>query len=566
RGGDGLAAKFNGGWLQLTNASGILPEVFTLAVRFRAGDDGLAGTLISQRASSAERSFDLAMFNASLLKLPILSFCHEQLAQNKRFLRVANLHLDKINKSVWHDVIVRCDGKILELFQNGELFDRRVVGDVSPAMMSYVRSYQPLHVNAPVRLCIGANPYGNSRFTGLIDRIAVWNRPVRDAEIASLSGGTVNVEWKGRKDVYTQVNEEGIRSDDRQVVAGMFPAEMTESQRIAAIEKLMPNLLMGMIQGDRWFPRFHVTLPGAIYNTHVFFYKGRWHLFPMWMGDYNYSGWFGRSRFFIAHLSTNDLIHWQFMPFPFSQKELDGVDICNLSFAADGNRVHAFNLNYQRGGAPWHMYSDDADLTTWNVPQRQPVLLNDTEFTSRMDPTVFRDGEWWYLTGSRESKQAPADAAEILGAGGNRESWKNGFPLYRSNDLVNWEYRGCMFHHPWSECAQMVRLGEQYLLTQGGSMGINEADGRRYHYLLGTFENERFVPTKGGRWDYGSEPRFICHTGIDSAGRALNWFTVPLHAEEDARTVIEIGWKGMHALPREIYRHPDGTPAFRPAP
>lgn len=582
RGCDSLVAEFRGGWLELADASGMLPEVFSLAVRFRGSKEELAGTLISRKAPSAEESFDLAMFEATFLDLPILSFCQEDVSvtvfsklhhkgrRDKGRLRVVNRHLDEVDLSVWHDVVIRCDGKTLELFWDGKLFDRRVVDrDTPPGLRSIVRSYQPLHDNAPERLCIGADPYGNNPFIGMIDRIAIWNRSLADGEIAALSGGRANVEWKGRKDAYTLLDKEGVRSDHSQAVAGMFPVEMTENERLVEIQNRMPEFLIDLIQSDPWFPRFHAALPGYIFNTHVLFHKDRWHLFPMWVGDH--LGWFGRGRFFIAHLASCDLIQWEVLPFRLMHKELEGVGMCNLSFVSDGDRVHAFNLNNRHSGAPWYMYSDDPALAEWQFAKEQPVLLNDTEFTNRMDPAVFREGDWWYLTGSRTSKKVLSDELP-LGSGDhlqgweNRRSWKNGFPLYRSQDLVNWEYRGCMFHQPWSECAQVIRLGERYLVAYGGSMGIEEAGGRPYHYLLGSFKDEQFLPATGGRWDHGSEARHISHTGIDSADRVINWFTTSLHSDEDARACMEIGWKGMHTLPREVYYRSDGTLAFKPAP
>ena len=580
QGSDGCVAELRGGWLELTqqneNRLGI-SDVFSVLVRFHAGEAGLMGSLLAQKSSPAEASFDLSMWDFMPWRLRNLAFTMESLPDKKAFIKVVNLHLNDADPDQWHDVLVRSDGEVLELFWDGVLRDRRPVA-VTPTLprsrIHLMRSYTEMFLHADECTYIGADPFGKRPFRGLIDHVVVWDSVLSDSEVAILSGGRADATWHGRKDAWIILDGNGERNDARTVAPGIFPAQIGEEERLDLLDEKLPELLGEMLENDPYFPKFHVALPGYIYNTHAVYHRGMWHLFPMWEGDVNYCGWFGLNRLFLAHLASADLVHWEIMPFPIRQMEPKGTHICNASFIPDGDRVIAFYLSYIRDNAPWLAVSTDPDLASWQMPQRQPILLSDDQYVGRLDPTVFHHGDYWYLTGARYNKaRGQAD-----------------FPLYRSTDLTNWDFRGTLLELDIPgrihECAQMIRLGDQYMLTHGTSgPGVYMAGDSSWHpedefllthggimdqashqYLLGYFQDERFIPVTGGRWDYGSEPRYISHTAIEANGRAVNWFTVPLHAEEDARATSAIGWKGMHTLPREIYRKPDGTLAFRPAP
>ena len=85
-----------------------------------------------------------------------------------------------LGPTAWHDVVFRFRGANLELFVDGVLVDEEW-------------GYGPLHRFEPPFLVGAAWEQGRLRsgFHGQVDYVALWDRPLSDAEIASLSGGRV---------------------------------------------------------------------------------------------------------------------------------------------------------------------------------------------------------------------------------------------------------------------------------------------------------------------------------------------------------------------------------------
>ena len=150
----------------------------------------------------------------------------------------------------WHDVIVRWDGKTLQLFVDGGLHDDETAvgvlrqGNTEPCL-------------------IGAESSGGrvkSGFRGLVDHAALWSRALSDVEIARLSG-------------------------------------------VAALADMRPRYY-----GEKYRPQFHFTARKHWINdpNGLFFYQGTYHLCfqhqpPGRQGAYKDWG----------HAVSTDLIHWK---------------------------------------------------------------------------------------------------------------------------------------------------------------------------------------------------------------------------------------------------------------
>ncbi|MCD8267087.1 MAG: LamG domain-containing protein [Parabacteroides sp.] len=102
----------------------------------------------------------------------------------------------------WHDVLLRFNGRILELYVDGQLRDDEVtVGEIRDW------NGQPLLIGAQYKEKEG---YGDNAgikpefvFNGLIDHVVLWNRYLSDDEIMKYSG--VETLKDGKPDYYSEI-------------------------------------------------------------------------------------------------------------------------------------------------------------------------------------------------------------------------------------------------------------------------------------------------------------------------------------------------------------------------
>ena len=132
-------------------------------------------------------------------------------------------------------------------------------------------------------------------------------------------------------------------------------------------------------------------------------------------------------------------------------------------------------------------------------------------------------------------------------ASGNPETRTGRLLLYRSDDLLAWEYVGIMSEWPdckYTECPSLVAAEDAYLLTASVC-----PHGKRHYFraMLGDFRDGRFTVTHAAEIDKGPD-QYAGQVFRDHLGRALLISWVP-------------GWKyagyaerdiGCFSVPREI--------------
>lgn len=100
--------------------------------------------------------------------------------------------------------------------------------------------------------------------------------------------------------------------------------------------------------------------------------------------------------------------------------------------------------------------------------------------------------------------------------------------LFRSPDLVNWEYLG-PFYAPdprWTDasedcaCPDFFPIGNRWMLAC-----ISHPLGARYY--LGRYENGRFVPEEHHRMNWPGGSCFATESLLDDKGRRISWAWVP---------------------------------------
>jgi fructan beta-fructosidase len=168
----------------------------------------------------------------------------------------------------WHDFICRYDGTRLQLFVDGVL-------------MSEAFASGPLREGNTEPCLIGAETTGagmKSGWKGLIDHVALWNRPLSGPEIERLSGGAAQV--AARQKQYVDVP---VRSAQADLYREKHRPQFHFSARQFTVHKLNPGM-----REEGW-----MNDPNGLIHL-----QGEYHLFAQ--------RW---NKCWIHAVSTN-LVHW----------------------------------------------------------------------------------------------------------------------------------------------------------------------------------------------------------------------------------------------------------------
>lgn len=508
----------------------------TVRLRFTAPGKDWTGTLLSRRAPPGQPSLCVTGFKHEPFGKRFLGFAMDgtvdgpvqAAAKTVRddviggHLVCAFLEMDQSLDEGTHDLVFRSDGKTAELFLDGVRHENR------STKLFTARTYLKLYPHSKPAWKLGSDPDGGDVFPGEIEKVEIIPKFMPDGELG-ISG-----------------SEPASTENPRILAAGLFPPTMTDAQRMSAIDAAMPQWLAATARRDPWFPRYHLAIPsGMMFDTRCAIHRGRYHLFPTWRASLNLTS-AAPSSFRMMHLSSADLIRWRFDPFPL---RLENSDVCNGGPTMIDGTPNFFFLRYGANGAPYRGVSNDPGLIGWSLVQSQPNITLDGEgYQGRLDSVVFTHDGKTYLTGTRRNAKKTSMA----------------MPLYRSDDLVGWKYIGDFYQTdtlPFNECPQIFHVGGKMVVT-----AFYPLRGRRENYLVGRFENERFVPEAGGVWDHGGHGHvrsFDADTAPDDG--VIGWSTLSVYSEHDALETARLGWKGMHSLPKEVTLRSDGTLALNPA-
>ncbi|MDQ2842518.1 MAG: GH32 C-terminal domain-containing protein [Acidobacteriota bacterium] len=251
RGSRGFAALFNGGWLEDAGPDwGVGGSALTFALRLKDPSGEWSTPLFGKSGGQTRESFYLhaSDLNDSTGMALVAEIGSDEVAGMHR-VRTSAFPLAR---DLWHDIVVRFDGKTLELFVDGALRDNE-------AAIGTVRE------NRSRRCLIGAgipNEDGHPRadFQGLVNYAAVWKRALSDSEVAQISG-------------------------------------------VAALSDKRPAYYH-----ERYRPQFHFSAQKHWINdpNGLVYYKGVYHMFFQHMPPGRtgaYKDW--------GHAISTDLVHWK---------------------------------------------------------------------------------------------------------------------------------------------------------------------------------------------------------------------------------------------------------------
>jgi beta-fructofuranosidase len=134
--------------------------------------------------------------------------------------------------------------------------------------------------------------------------------------------------------------------------------------------------------------------------------------------------------------------------------------------------------------------------------------------------------------------------------------------LYRSPDLVSWEYVGPLLvgdvaeqDTTW-ECPSLFPIGDRHVLI------VSLLPGARSIYFVGRYADHVFTPEWEGVVDHGGS-YYAPQVMVDDSGRRLMFGWAWEGRSDEAQRAA--GWAGVQALPRTLSLTSDGQLVSRPA-
>lgn len=295
-----------------------------------------------------------------------------------------------------------------------------------------------------------------------------------------------------------------------------------------------------LAQADPLRPAFHITAEANWINdpNGPIYHDGEYHLF---FQHNPYGDAWGNMSW--GHVVSEDLVHWKHLPIALTPTpgsyDKDGI-FSGCCVINDG--VPTIIYTGVEDGVQRQCIATSRDgMRTWTKHPANPVIdappvENTTGFR---DPYVWeQDGVWYMALGT-----------------GIRDQGGAAF-LYRSEDLVSWEYLHLLdsgFGNMW-ECPNFFPIEDKHVLVV--------APYNILRYAVGSYKNDRFERESPWRLLCLSDNRgfYASHTQLDAQGRRIvwGWITGPGSTGHP--------WNGMIALPRVVTLSKDNRLSVAPLP
>lgn len=308
--------------------------------------------------------------------------------------------------------------------------------------------------------------------------------------------------------------------------------ELAERDRALAAAHAAVAAAAPRAAADPRRPAYHFVPPAQWMNdpNGTVYHNGWHHLFYQ---HHPYSDRWAAMHW--GHARSRDMVHWEHLPIALWPSLSRGEEHCFSGCAVidDAGLPRIFYTSIAANRDPQHWLAlGDADLITWEKPAENPILTladhGGLVADDWRDPCVFREGGTWYMV-----------------IGGHVRGEKGCVFLYRSADLVRWEFVGIPFRGEqgnW-ECPNLFRLGDKWVLF----VSPHNAP----YYWVGDLDLAacRFTPLAEGTLDAGDG--YAPTTLLDGRGRrvlfgwARNWPEAPAGEQP-------YGWSGCMTLPRVL--------------
>lgn len=400
-GGDGFVAQFQGGYLEVESKErlNLLEKTMSLCIRLKAPSGRWNAPIFAKYGENHELLY--RMYSADTRIGTTLIF-EIGLDSNDRPLQV-NVPISTVGATTWHNVIVRYNKCKVEFFIDGVLVDEEwTIGSLR-------------RENAEPFL-IGADFYDGkivSGFYGLIDYLAIWDRPLSDDEIVRLNGGAEEI----------KVREKQILGEEKPIT-------------------------------QYWKPRGHNTNVG---DCMPFYHNGTFHLFYLFDRRHHRSKW-GYGAHQWAHASSTDLINWIHHPLAIPITEEFEGSICTGSVTFHQGIYYAFYATREPNIGEYISFATSSDCINFEKAKPNPLASPEPPYRKGhyRDPNVFCDEQGIFHLLVTAELELP----DLAGRGGC-------LAHLVSTDLINWELKE-PFIIPGQigqpECSDYFKWGDWYYL------------------------------------------------------------------------------------------------------
>lgn len=292
-------------------------------------------------------------------------------------------------------------------------------------------------------------------------------------------------------------------------------------------------------------PRYHYVAPQGWLNdpNGLMHWKGEYHLFY----QYNpHAAVWGAMHW--GHAVSTDLVHWHDLPLalaPDAPYDRSGV-FSGCAIVHNGAPVIMYTGVNSPHQLPCLAYADET-MRSFRKEPNNPVIrtLPDNLVEDFRDHSMWHDGTYWY---------------QILGSGDGTHAVA---PLFRSVDLLDWEYLGRMIQSDDPINEQLYECPD-FFASNGQHVFITSPlPMRRVIYMSGQFDGRTFTPTKRNRVDHGVS-FYAPQSFTDEQGRRImiGWCQEQ-RVEQACRAA---GWQGAMTLPRVLALDAAGDLTYAVAP
>ncbi len=273
-----------------------------------------------------------------------------------------------------------------------------------------------------------------------------------------------------------------------------------------------------IVRSDPHAPAWHFIAPEGTCvpfdPNGALFWRGRYHLFYIFQDPTLPHGghcW--------GHASSADLVHWTYHPTALALEQGD-PDVGIFSGNAFINKAGVPTILYHGVNAGTCVATAvDGGLIQWRKSPRNPVIP---------EPRPGKPGWGVYNVFDPHGWVEDGVYHVILGGKTKPDDVRDTAYLFRSNDLIHWDYvRPFYVPHPdWTgpeedcACPDFFPLGHRHML-----LCISHPRGARYY--LGRYERGHFIPEEHHRMNWPGGSCFAPETLCDDRGRRIFWAWVP---------------------------------------
>jgi beta-fructofuranosidase len=311
--------------------------------------------------------------------------------------------------------------------------------------------------------------------------------------------------------------------------------------------------------------------------------RPQFHLLPThnWMNDPNGPIYFaGKYHMFFQynpeaavwgnmswnHAVSDDMLHWRNYPVAFTMTPgtADAVGCFSGSAMADEHggkpRVYAIYTGIVRDKAHETIRNGGTRESQCLAWSDDPMLRDWTKLPRSVIPNPPSD---FKVTGFRDPSMWKQDRSYFMTVGSGIEKVGGCVLLYRSTNLMEWEYLHPLVTGTWNgvytsnpvddgemwECPEFFRLDNGHVLIYS-TMG-------KVFWQSGSLDQStmKFEPKKSGLLDL--DAFYAPKTQLDAQGHRILWGWIPERRNDAEMT--KAGWSGMMSLPRVLHLDPDGT-------